>query len=350
MSRQQRKSPIHIAMRRVLPTHRLASVVAALARFTSSKGIDNALLLANSGIYTSDLEDTDFLITPEQELIVTQNLVHLVPDPGLGLLLGRQYRAGVSGKLGVAAINCNTFGEALQLLFRYEDLLLRYLHYDVTVDEHLVSVRMDELADLKEARLFVSERELSSTQRLMCDLIGDHFSLRELHIAYAKPAHASLYQEVFKCLPVFNASKHLMIFERKYLDFPLPMANPLAKKMYEKECLRLCDRIKRQGTLTEKVKQEILFHTDGIPGFEQMARYMNISPSTLGRRLTAEGATYKAIVSDMREKKAIHLLQTTTLPIESIAAELGYSAMSNFYRAFKRWTGRSPNHYRTKKK
>jgi AraC-like DNA-binding protein len=73
---------------------------------------------------------------------------------------------------------------------------------------------------------------------------------------------------------------------------------------------------------------------------------MNISPRTLRRRLIGEKTSYKSLVEDIRKNKAIDLLQTTTQSTQQIAAELGYSDLSNFYRAFKRWTGRNPGFYR----
>ncbi|MGO8714699.1 MAG: helix-turn-helix domain-containing protein [Smithella sp.] len=56
------------------------------------------------------------------------------------------------------------------------------------------------------------------------------------------------------------------------------------------------------------------------------------------------------IISDVLKAplplKAIDLLQTTTHSTQQISAELGYGDLSNFYRAFKRWTGRNPGFYR----
>ncbi|OQA26315.1 MAG: HTH-type transcriptional regulator GadX [Chloroflexi bacterium ADurb.Bin344] len=85
-----------------------------------------------------------------------------------------------------------------------------------------------------------------------------------------------------------------------------------------------------------------------MPNFYQLARRMNIAPWTLKRRLSAEGTSYKQLASDILKNKAIHLLQTTDLSLEQIATELGYGDLANFYRAFRKWTGRTPGSYREK--
>jgi len=73
---------------------------------------------------------------------------------------------------------------------------------------------------------------------------------------------------------------------------------------------------------------------------------MNIAPRTLKRRLNEEGTSYRALAAGILKEKAIHLIQTTSRPLEEIAAELGYKAPQNFYRAFKSWTGQRPSSFR----
>ncbi|HPR53325.1 MAG TPA: AraC family transcriptional regulator [Deltaproteobacteria bacterium] len=348
MERTFNKRALYITSRRSLPLYRSINSLAVLARYVSMKGIDVALLLAGSKIQPSDLDDPDVLVTPEQELTVMRNIVRLVPEPGLGLSIGRQSHMGIIGKLGAAAINSNTFLDAIRIIFQYSELLLTYFHFDLKVKDDLVFITLKELVDLKDIRLFVCEREFASIHRIASDLIGAHFPVNEMRFAYPRPRHASLYQDIFKCSLVFNAEVHSAIFDRKYLFQELPLADPLVRKTYEKECRQLSLRINRQGTMTRRIHQEILFQRDGFPGFDQLARYVNLSPRTLSRRLTAEGTSYKDIISRIRKTKAINLLKMTDYSIEQIATELGYSDLSNFYRAFKSWTGHNPGYYRKK--
>jgi AraC-like DNA-binding protein len=348
MKRTLDKNVLHIASRRSLPLFHSINSLAVLARFASTKGIDTALLLAGSGIQPSELDDPDMLVMPEQELMVMRNIVKLVPEPGLGLSIGKQYHAGILGKLGAAVISSNTILDIVGVVFQFPELLHTYFDYDLTIKEDVVCARIDELVDLKDIRVFLCEREFASIHRIFSDAIGAPFPINEMRFAYPKPSYASLYQDIFQCPLVFNAENHLIVFDKSYLFIQLPMANPLAKKTYEKECRELSLRIKSQGTIAKRVHQEIFFHRDVFPSFDEMAHYMNFSPRTLSRHLTAEGTSYKKIISKIRKNKAITLLQTTAQPIEQIATELGYSDLANFYRAFKSWTGYTPSYYRRK--
>jgi|GEM_PF-6509562 len=75
------------------------------------------------------------------------------------------------------------------------------------------------------------------------------------------------------------------------------LSSPLASKTYEHECRQLSLKMKRQGTMAKRLKQELLFHQKGLPSFDQLARRMNIAPWTLKRRLSAEGTSYQNIAS-----------------------------------------------------
>ena len=49
---------------------------------------------------------------------------------------------------------------------------------------------------------------------------------------------------------------------------------------------------------------------------------------------------------DARRAHAMTLLETSTVSVDSIAGELGYSDAAGFTRAFQRWTGATPGAYR----
>lgn len=348
MKKPLSKTATRFTSREAIPLYRTVNILAVLSRYALMKDIDIALLIAGSGIQATDLDDPDFLATPEQEIILMQNITQLVPDPGLGLLIGSQYHIGIFGKVGAAAINSNTLLDAIKVFFKYSEVLLTYFHFEIIIKDNLAFATMNELIDLKDIRLFVCEREFASIYRIVSDLLGEPIKLTEIRFAYPEPKHVSSYQEIFQCPLVFNAENHVVVFDKSYLYKQLPMANPLAKKSYEKECKELSLRIKRQETMSKRVVQEILYRRNKIPDFNQLARFLNTSPRTLGRRLKEEGTSYKNLVSGIRKNKAIKLLRTSSLSIQQIAEEIGYNDLPNFYRAFKRWTGKTPGDFRTK--
>jgi AraC-like DNA-binding protein len=82
----------------------------------------------------------------------------------------------------------------------------------------------------------------------------------------------------------------------------------------------------------------------------ELARQVHMSESHFSHRVKALlGMPPKMYVRERRIERAIELLESTTMPIDEIAATLGYDAPTSFFRAFKRATGRSPGALRRRR-
>ena len=88
---------------------------------------------------------------------------------------------------------------------------------------------------------------------------------------------------------------------------------------------------------------------DGEPTLDRLARRLHMSARTLHRRLAEESTTFRQVVSEVRQELAERHLREGKLAIAEIAFLLGFSEASAFHRAFKRWTGLSPQKYRLKR-
>lgn len=73
-----------------------------------------------------------------------------------------------------------------------------------------------------------------------------------------------------------------------------------------------------------------------------VAKKLGVTPRTLRRKLAAEGVTFARVLEDLRIALAQHYLAEQDLSISRIAWLLGYTEVSAFSHAFRRWTGRTP--------
>ncbi|MNE91829.1 Urease operon transcriptional activator [compost metagenome] len=73
---------------------------------------------------------------------------------------------------------------------------------------------------------------------------------------------------------------------------------------------------------------------------------MSLSASTLRRRLGEEGQTYQGLKDSVRRELAIAWLSQGERPMAEIAERLGFADSSSFYKAFRKWFGCNPGHYR----
>jgi AraC-like DNA-binding protein len=61
----------------------------------------------------------------------------------------------------------------------------------------------------------------------------------------------------------------------------------------------------------------------------------------------SEGTSYFELLDAARKERALLLLRDAELTLEQVAERVGYSELSNFTRAFKRWTGTTPKRFRS---
>ncbi|MDX1755460.1 MAG: helix-turn-helix transcriptional regulator [Marinobacter sp.] len=79
---------------------------------------------------------------------------------------------------------------------------------------------------------------------------------------------------------------------------------------------------------------------------EAIAAQLHMSRHTLYKRLKAENLTFAGILEEVRREQALVYLQDSRRPMAEIADRLGFSELSAFSRAFKRWMGCSPAEFR----
>ena len=77
-----------------------------------------------------------------------------------------------------------------------------------------------------------------------------------------------------------------------------------------------------------------------------MARSLGMGPRTLQRRLAEQQVEFSQLVEDVRRALARQYVAGGEYSITEVALLLGYAEASSFSRAFRRWTGQSPQAYR----
>lgn len=77
-----------------------------------------------------------------------------------------------------------------------------------------------------------------------------------------------------------------------------------------------------------------------------LAEEFCVSPRTLFRRLHGAGLTFRELMDDYKARLAKRALEREDVSIRELAHQVGYANSSNFTKAFKRWTGCTPAHYR----
>ena len=169
---------------------------------------------------------------------------------------------------------------------------------------------------------------------------------RRLLLPYARPAHAPAYERMFGCPVEFDAGVMEWHFDAAVLRVPCPNANPITAGICAQFCERMFDSLPDETDLSRSIRTACLNSRGEFPNADEMASRLGLSVRTLHRRLAEQGQHYQRIVDDVRRTLAIEFLQKTSLPVEEIAGRVGFSEASNFRKAFRKWTGHAPAHFR----
>jgi AraC-like DNA-binding protein len=77
-----------------------------------------------------------------------------------------------------------------------------------------------------------------------------------------------------------------------------------------------------------------------------VAETLNTSTRNLNRKLAKDGTNFKNLLIEIRTELAEQYIHDESLTLTEISFMLGFSEISSFSRAYRRWTGHSPSEAR----
>lgn len=169
-------------------------------------------------------------------------------------------------------------------------------------------------------------------------------SLRESMSGDVFSESAEVYKQYFKLLPE-KSTKNFLEFTSHQLN-----QSELSQSDLNKFCIsplhNILDKEFPDSSYSERC-QHILTTTMSImePTREQISLVLNMSVSTLQRRLKQEGSSFHGILLQVRKKLASDYLFQQKLPAKDVAFFLGYQSESQFFKAFKSWFLMTPMAY-----
>ncbi|KVM83266.1 AraC family transcriptional regulator [Burkholderia stagnalis] len=323
-----------------------------LVDFGGERGVPQAKLLAGTGLSAAQLDDPNAEVTADQELRLTGNLLRLLGHPqGLGFEVGQRYHFSAYGVWGYGLIASATARDALALALRFLPLTYAFTIITYREDDEscVLNFGAPELPDALSR--FCVERDMTAAVVLLQEIGGADFALLRFSLQADRVTGArgaiALVPRIGDVEPVFGARSNSLVFERAYLDRALPHANPITVSMCEQMCNQLLEARRARVGATALIRHYLSATPGTLPfSLEDMARLMNTSARTLKRRLQEEGTTFRALLAESRGAMAEALLGDERLTLTDVAERLGFSDLSSFSQAFKRWYGVAPGAFR----
>ncbi len=180
-------------------------------------------------------------------------------------------------------------------------------------------------------------------------LIGNFIDLGSVHFDCEPYGSANDYVAAFGAPVYFNADWCGMTFHPRYLDAPNVQNERAVQSMLATFPAELIEVDELASSATARVRG--LLGTDfsvEMPSLEQVAERLFTTTATLHRRLREEGTSFQKLKDGCRRDAAITMLRGGEKSGAAIADVLGFSDPSTFYRAFKKWTGMTPQEFKSR--
>ena len=320
--------------------------IQAIVKAYECRGMDPGRALQAAQITPSVLSSPDARVTALQMEWMSAAAMRELDDEALGWF-SRRLPWGSYGMLVRASLTAPNLSVALQRWGRHHGLLTEDISVALHTQDGLAHLSLTEHRDLGTLQEFCVVSVLRNALGVACWLTDSRIPLAGTTLRFAAPAHADSYRVLFDGPTTFAADHHSLQFDAGYLELPIRRDEAALQRMLQRALLLTVRPYRRDRLLVEKVRQTLSEQPEHSRNADDLARWLNLSTRTLHRQLQEEGATLQQLKDSVRRAKAVDWLLRSTRPIKQIAAEVGFQNEKSFMRAFKTWTGQTPEAFRT---
>lgn len=310
------------------------------------RGLDTDGLLRDAGISPALLQSSQGRVSAQSFGALWLGVARTLDDE-LFNQDSRRMKVGSFSMLCQMLIHCDTLNGALIRMMRFFNLILDDFQCSIESDAHHAHLTIREASDVRAPRVFGYETLLMMQHGIACWLIGRRIPIKSAIFCYPEPSRSAEYPLMYSDKLQFNGTVTALTFDRSYLDLPVVQNEKTVKEFVRLAPANIVLKYKNTTGLAAQIKRRLrAMARMEWPDFDAFAESLNMTPSTLRRRLENEGQSYQTIKDHLRRDVAIDSLCHSSKSVADIAAEVGFAEVSAFYRAFKKWTGTVPGKYR----
>jgi AraC-like DNA-binding protein len=323
-------------------------VVRPILAQLSRAGIDPSAFLAAFGLLPDLLDEPDRVI-PFPGPVMWEHAAQEAKDAMFGLHAAENVQIESFDVFSYVISAAPTVRESLSRVARYINLLSNFVGYELR----------DTGAGGGDKATFEYQSQLPPSPAMDQFALGvphrygnlfakEEWRLLGVTFRHAPPAEGdeAEYERVFGAPVEFSAARDALFLERRLLDVPLRTKDPRMLAILDRVALEWMKRVPASERFVDRVRREIADECHGGRiELKAIAKRMRVSARSLQRRLQHEGLSFKRVVDDVRRELAMKYL-STDLSVSEIAFLLGFSDRAVFHRAFKRWSGVTPEVFR----
>lgn len=312
------------------------------------RGIDPQPLWALAGLDPAD-SDPMLRLSDEVHLRLWSEVMRQLRDPAFPIDYAARMRTDDYDALGLACKTAENVGVALERIVRYLRIWTNSVELTLAYTNDGVRLRLVREGMHDVGYRAAMESALAETLQAIRGLAAKSFSAERVELVHSNDEiPLTRHREFFGVTPETGRDEYALVLARSVLDQPLALADAGLSQFLLEHLERLVGATRGDAPFLERVIDAISRELpSGAPKISRVALYLGTSQRNLQRQLASTGKSFQELVADTRQTLALRLLRESSHSLGEISFLLGFSEPSAFHRAFKRWTGQTPNALRS---
>jgi len=309
-------------------------------------GVDPQPLLLRAGIDFGEASLPEARLPSARMYALHRLSIEVTGDPCFGLIMAEQMQPANLHGLGFAWLASDSLLDALERLVRFSQLINNVARLRLDRTEQTIELVVYDLEKLPDFPDSVIDFAMAMFLRMCRITAGSGIHPVRVDLVHARPTCDAEFKRVFCPAINFNAADNRLCFDRVTLETHLPSGNPGLARINDQTVIDYLARFDQENTSMQVRTRIIEQLPAGTPRQDNIATELNLSLRSLQRKLKDEGTGFKELLDSTRRELAMHYVRETHRSLGEISYLLGFSEPGNFTRAFKRWTGLTPQEFR----
>jgi AraC-like DNA-binding protein len=323
----------------------LASWASAIARALIARGSDARQLFLQAGLDYACVDQAEARYPLRRMTRLWALAVEACGDPPLSLQIPQFVQPQTMHALGPALQSSRTLMDALLRTARYSRIVTDAADLEVALHPQTVEViYRTPVHDVPLADA-AYEAFMATAAHVACILSGRRDTLQRIDFRHPCRGREAPYRDHFGCPVRFGSDSNRMVYDRTAADAPLPGGDERRAHRYDAAAAAYLARFDAQP-YSQRVREQLIRGLPaGEPTRDTVAAALGLQPRTLLRRLAAEQTNFHDLLNQTRRELALAYLREGRTAADATFL-LGFGDPSNFGKAFRRWTGMSPQQWR----
>ena len=325
-----------------------ARFVVALAEAARRAGYPAHSLYTQIGLNEETAREADHHVDLDAYLELWATVMRDLRQPSFPLTYAQGFRFEVFGVVGYAALTASDGWEAARRMARFQRLTTDVGRIELKEQGQLAVFRWFRDRPLTLGHRAANEAVMAEVVELARRIGDERVCPVEVTFRHPAPSEVARHARFFGVAPRFSAPEDTVSFPRSLFTRPMPMAHSDFSLFFTREAEHRLQQLS-EPTLVTRVEHAVLAALpSGAPAMPAIATQLDMSERQLRRELETAGVSFRGLVERLRRERAAQLLGETQTSVDQAAFVLGFSEVSAFSRAFKRWFAVPPSAYRAR--